>query len=162
MTITTRLLAVIAGACLWAGVARADLDDIRHAAESGDPQAQLELGVLFQFGFHYKDNEIPALTWYTLSANQGNAKAAKLRDALMGKMKPTEIEEAMEQVKQFKPTAAAAPAPSPAATEAPAAEPPPVSPEGATPPPAATPPTAPAESPAPAPSAPPPEAPEPK
>lgn len=170
MTITTRLLALIAGVCLWIGVAHADLDHIKQAAEAGDAQAQLELGMLFQFGYRYKDNEVPALTWYTLSANQGNARAAKLRDELMGKMKPAEIEQAMEQVKQFKPTGAMPPAAaSPAAEPAPAA---PTAPETAAPP-ASTPaaesavPQAapPAAEPAPAAAAPapsPPEAPEPK
>ena len=109
MTTRARLLAGLAFVLLGIGSAHADLDHIKQAAESGDAAAQLELGILFQYGFHYKDNEVPALTWYTLSANQGNAKAARLRDALMGKMTSKEVEEAMEQVKSYKPTAAAAP-----------------------------------------------------
>jgi len=117
-TTTTRLIALFAGACLWAGVARADLDHIKQAAEAGDAKAQLELGILFQYGFNYKDNEIPALTWYMLSANQGNAKAASLRDTLRAKMTEKDVQEAMEQVANFKPKGqppAAAPAPAPAA-----------------------------------------------
>ena len=136
MTTRARLLAGLAFVLLGIGSAHADLDHIKQAAENGDAAAQLELGVLFQYGFNYKDNEVPALTWYTLSASQGNAKAAKLRDALMSKMTSKEIEEAMEQVKSYKPTAAAAPpataepapipemaAPAPAAPEAPPAPP---------------------------------------
>jgi hypothetical protein len=111
MTITARLLVAVAALCLWVGAAHADLDDIRRSAESGNSDSQLELGILFQFGFNLKDNEVPALAWYAISANQGNAKAAKLRDALMSKMSARDIAEAMEQVKQFKPTGAAAPAP---------------------------------------------------
>lgn len=171
MTITSRLLALIAGVCLWIGVAHADLDHIKQAAEAGDAQAQLELGMLYQFGYHYKDNEVPALTWYTLSANQGNARAAKLRDDLMGKMKPAEIEQAMEQVKQFKPSGtmppagaapAAEPAPAPAAPEAavpPASTPPAEAPQTAPP---ATEPAPAAAAPDAAAAPPPPEAPEPK
>ena len=122
MTIRARLLAGLTLVILGIGSAHADLDRIKQAAENGNAAAQLELGILFQYGFNYKDNEIPALTWYTLSANQGNAKAAKLRDALMSKMAAKEIEEAMEQVKSYKPTAAVAPAPSePATTPAPPA-----------------------------------------
>jgi hypothetical protein len=104
MTMTTpaRLLAILAAAFLWSAVAHADLDHIKRSAEAGDAEAQLELGILFEYGFRLKDNEIPALTWYSISANQGNAKAAKLRDALMSKMNPKEVEEAMEQVKSFK------------------------------------------------------------
>lgn len=98
------LVAFLFSAFLWPGAAQADLDDIRRAAEAGDAGAQLELGILFQYGFNYKDNEIPALTWYTLSANQGSAKAVKLRDSLKAKMAEKEVQEAMEQVAQFKPS----------------------------------------------------------
>ena len=113
------LVAALLTAFLWSSAAHADLDDIRRAAEAGDTEAQLELGVLFQYGFNYKDNEIPALTWYMLSANQGSAKAVKLRDALKAKMSEKEVQEAMEQVAQYKPSgkpvaAPAAPATAPA------------------------------------------------
>ena len=113
-----------------AGVARADLDQIRAAAEAGDANAQLELGILFNYGFNYKDNEIPALTWYMLSANQGNARAAGLRDKLMSKMSQQEIEEAIQQVTQFRPSGPAPakpkaePSPQAAAPVSPGAEPP--------------------------------------
>jgi len=109
------LAAALLTALLWSGVARADLDDIRRAAEAGDTKAQLELGILFQYGFNYKDNEIPALTWYMISANQGSAKAVQLRDALKAKMAEQEVREAMEQVAQFKPTGQPPAAPTPAA-----------------------------------------------
>jgi hypothetical protein len=123
MTIFARTLIAVLAALLWSGAARADLDEIRRAAEAGDTNAQLELGVLFQYGFNYKDNEIPALTWYMISANQGNAKAVKLRDALKAKMAEQEVQEAIGQVAQFKPTGKppAAPVPAPAA-DAPAPE----------------------------------------
>ncbi len=126
MTIFARTLAILLVALLWSGVTRADLDDIRRTAEAGDAAAQLELGILFQYGFNYKDNEIPALTWYMLSANQGNAKAARLRDALKEKMAETDVQEAMEQAAQYKPSgkpvaapAPEAPAPAAAREEAP-------------------------------------------
>jgi hypothetical protein len=135
----TRTLALLLAALLWSGAARADLDDIKRAAEGGDAEAQLELGILFQYGFNYKDNEIPALTWYMLSANQGSAKAGQLRDALKAKMTEQDVREAMEQVSQYKPTA---PQPAPA----------PVAPEAAPPAPAPT--SEPAPTPAPAPAAP--------
>ncbi len=136
-------------AMLVAGNARADLELIRAAAEAGDAEAQLELGILFDYGFNYKDNEIPALTWYMLSANQGNAKAASLRDALKSKMTEQAISEAMGQVAQYKPkplppgtapyqtlrapdskpaAAPSAPAPEPASTPAPTPVPSPTPP----------------------------------
>jgi hypothetical protein len=116
------LVAILFTAFLWSGTAHADLDDIRRAAEAGDTAAQLELGVLFQYGFNYKDNEIPALTWYMLSANQGNAKAVKLRDALKAKMNEKDVQEAMEQVAQYKPKGQVV-TPAPATTTAPAQAP---------------------------------------
>jgi|GEM_PF-2737151 len=119
---TPGLVAILLTAFLWSATAQADLDDIRRAAEAGDTAAQLELGVLFQYGFNYKDNEIPALTWYMLSANQGNAKAVKLRDALKAKMAEKEVQEAIEQAAQYKPVGKPEPAPAaPAATPAPEA-----------------------------------------
>jgi len=118
MTNFTRPPAILLAALLWSGAAHADLDDIRRAAEGGDAGAQLELGILFQYGFNYKDNEIPALTWYMLSANQGSAKAAKLRDALKAKMTEKEVQEAMEQVAQYKFAGKPAAAPVPAAPAA--------------------------------------------
>lgn len=105
-----------------AGVARADLDQIRVAAEAGNVDAQLELGILFHYGFNYPGNEIPALTWYMLAANQGNARAAGLRDQLMAKMSKQEIEEAIQQVTQFRPVGVA-PSPARPAAPPPAAEP---------------------------------------
>jgi hypothetical protein len=119
MTTLTRTIGILLAAFLWSGTAQADLDDIRRAAEAGDTAAQLELGVLFQYGFNYKDNEIPALTWYMLSANQGNAKAVKLRDALKAKMSEKDVQEAMEQVAQYKPKGQVV-TPAPATTTAPA------------------------------------------
>lgn len=130
------VISILALAAMFvAGNARADLELIRAAAEAGDAEAQLELGILFDYGFNYKDNEIPALTWYMLSANQGNAKAASLRDALKTKMTEQAINEAMGQVAQYKPKplpAGTAPyqtlrapdsKPAPAAAPAPASEP---------------------------------------
>lgn len=128
---TTRILALMLTALLWQSAAHADLDDIRRTAEAGDREAQLELGILFQYGFNYKDNEIPALTWYSLSANQGNARAVGLRDALKAKMTEKEVQEAMEQVATFKPkgTPPAAPAPAPVPQVQPAPQATPAAPE---------------------------------
>lgn len=97
------LVAFVVAALLWQPLAHADLDDIRRTAEAGDSDAQLQLGILFQYGFNYRGNEIPALTWYSLSANQGHPKAVRLRDSLKAKMGEKEVQEALEQVAAFKP-----------------------------------------------------------
>lgn len=133
MTTFARTLAALLTAFLWSGSAHADLDDIRRAAEAGDTKAQLELGILFQYGFNYKDNEIPALTWYMISANQGSTRAVKLRDALKAKMTEKDVQEALEQVAQYKPSGKPVATPAPAA---PATTPAPEAPVDFSPPPA--------------------------
>jgi hypothetical protein len=148
---STILMLLLAALCA-AGPAHADLDRIRVAAEAGDAEAQLELGILFQYGFNYKDNEVPALTWYMLSANRGNAKAASLRDALRAKMTEQDVNEAMEQVAQYKPKGSPAPyetlrapgeTPAPPPAPAPAESPPAASPTETPPIPETAPPAAP-------------------
>lgn len=119
---SARPLLLAAVLLLAAGSAHADLDDIRAAAEAGNVEAQLELGILFHYGFNYPGNEIPALTWYMLAANQGNARAVGLRDQLMAKMTAQQIEEAVQQVTQFRPSGRP-PAPVSPPVAAPAAEP---------------------------------------
>lgn len=127
-------VAFVFAALLWQPLAHADLDDIRRTAEAGDRNAQLELGILFQYGFNYKDNEIPALTWYSLSANQGHPRAVRLRDSLKAKMSEKDVQEALEQVASFKPKGSAPtpvpvpakPEPAPIAEEPAAIEPQPV------------------------------------
>ena len=132
------VIAFVFTALLWQPLAHADLDDIRRTAEAGDRDAQLQLGILFQYGFNYKDNEIPALTWYSLSANQGNPKALRLRDSLKAKMSEKDVQEALEQVASFKPKGTVAPAPSVAPREsvAPKEEAPTPAPDAAIEPPA--------------------------
>jgi len=133
MTTFARTLAALLTVFLWSGSAHADLDDIRRAAEAGDTKAQLELGILFQYGFNYKDNEIPALTWYMISANQGSTKAVKLRDTLKAKMTEKDVQEALEQVAQYKPSGKPVAVPAPVA---PATAPAPEAPVDFSPPPA--------------------------
>lgn len=113
---TKRFLLLLLTALLWLPVAHADLDDIRRTAETGDRDAQLQLGILFQFGFNYKDNEIPALTWYSLAANQGHPRAIGLRDALKAKMTEKDVQEAQEQIASFKAKGAPHLAPAPASS----------------------------------------------
>lgn len=72
----------------------AGLDDIRRGAEQGDAQMQLELGELYEYGFGLPQNLVPALTWYILAAEQGNAQAAKRRERLQGRLTRAQVEEA--------------------------------------------------------------------
>lgn len=86
---------------LWAtlawGQANVGPEDVRQAAQAGDADAQLEMGILYEFGFNMEGNTVPALAWYMLSAKQGNQKAIQRRDLLMSRMSQTEIEQAQQE-----------------------------------------------------------------
>lgn len=69
-------------------------EDVLAAAKRGDAEAQLEMGILFEYGYQLKDNEVPALAWYMLAADQGIAKAASHRDALISRLTDTQVNEA--------------------------------------------------------------------
>ena len=70
------------------------LEALRSKAKGGNVTAQLDMGILYEYGFNFPDNKAPALAWYTLAAEQGSELAAKRRDVIKGKMTPTEIAEA--------------------------------------------------------------------
>jgi TPR repeat protein len=74
---------------------------IRQAAESGNADAQLEMGILYEFGFYMKGNDVPALAWYLLAAKQGNEKAIQRRDSLMSRMTQAQIEQAQQESMQL-------------------------------------------------------------
>ena len=75
--------------------------DVLQAAQRGDQEAQLEMGILYEFGFFMSDHTIPALAWYMLSAKQGNQKAVKRRDLLISRMSQGEIDQAQSQSGQL-------------------------------------------------------------
>lgn len=70
------------------------LEALRAAATRGDVEAQLELGILYEYGFRQPDHLVPALAWYLRAAEAGQGEAAKRRDALTAKLKPAEAEQA--------------------------------------------------------------------
>jgi TPR repeat protein len=49
--------------------------DTRHAAEKGDPNAQLKLGLMYLNGEGVAQNNFEAAKWVRKSAEQGNAEA---------------------------------------------------------------------------------------
>ncbi len=125
------------------------LEQMRQAAARGNAADQLEMGILYEFGYKMPKNDVSALAWYLLSAEQGNELAIKRRDHLKSRMKPDEIEAAQKLAGELgsgktatpdavpaadkKPEAADAPSPSEPAGEkpavpAPAGEKPPASP----------------------------------
>lgn len=112
----------------------ASLEQMRQAAQQGSADAQLEMGILYEFGYNMPKNDVNALAWYQLAAEQGNPLAVKRCDTLKSRMKPDEIEAAQklsQELAASKPQAVTAP---PAAEPAPAAAP--AEPVPASPPPA--------------------------
>jgi len=77
------------------------LERLRKTAESGDTEAMLELGILYEYGFRMPDNKAPALAWYRLAAEAGNAKAGARHGVLKGAMSGKEIEEANKLYAEF-------------------------------------------------------------
>ncbi|HEY8555053.1 MAG TPA: hypothetical protein VIL43_11000 [Burkholderiales bacterium] len=72
----------------------ASLEALRAAAASGDADAQYELGILYEFGYHLPDHKVHAYAWYARAAAQGHASAARRLDRLQPELSPTEIERA--------------------------------------------------------------------
>ena len=125
------ILGLIAPLCAGAQD-MASLEQMRQAAARGSDAAQLEMGILYEFGYNMPKNDINALAWYQVSADRGNALATKRRDLLKAKMKPDDVETAIklsrELVEQKPPPAvssppAEAPAPPPAEPAPPAEAP---------------------------------------
>lgn len=108
------LVTVAAPAAEWRGP-----DEVLRAAKRGNADAQLEMGILYEYGFFMPDHRPPALAWYTLAAQQGNAKAARHRDRLKQKMTPSEISRAQELSASLAPTQSPAPAQAPAEEQTP-------------------------------------------
>lgn len=115
------LLLCLASASLPAAEDPEQLKSLKQAAESGNISAQYELGVLYEFGYRMKTHMIPALAWYMVAADNGDARATKRRDHLMAQLTPDQVEEA----KRLRGTLGAKkpPATDKAAEDKPAAEP---------------------------------------
>ncbi|MEJ2106062.1 MAG: hypothetical protein P8X48_01865 [Acidiferrobacteraceae bacterium] len=66
----------------------------RRAAEAGNAEAQLNLGILYEYGYRLKGNKVDALAWYMAAADQGLKLAVKHRDKLMAELTPAQVEQA--------------------------------------------------------------------
>lgn len=97
----------------------ASLEQMRQAAAQGSADAQLEMGILYEFGFNMPKNHVTALAWYLRAVEQGSALAARRRDQIMAGMNPDEIEAAQKLSQELAAQAPAATTTAPA----PAAEP---------------------------------------
>ncbi|MEE8482628.1 MAG: SEL1-like repeat protein [Acidiferrobacterales bacterium] len=89
-----RLIAIIVlGLCVnlsiggFASAAEPELpNDILRDAHAGNSEAQLEMGILYEYGFRMQGNRVVALAWYQLAADQGNERAEKYRNRLSSKL----------------------------------------------------------------------------
>ncbi len=79
----------------------ASLEQMRQSAEQGNADAQLEMGILYEFGYHMPKNSVTALAWYLRSVEQGNALAVKRSDQLKSHMTPDEIDAANKLSKEL-------------------------------------------------------------
>lgn len=74
----------------------ASLEKMRQTAEQGYVDAQLEMGILYEFGFNMPKNNVTALAWYLRAAQNGNTLAVKRRDVLKAQMTSDEIDAAQK------------------------------------------------------------------
>lgn len=91
---------MVLGFCLSGVVQAADPDlpqDVLRDARSGDAEAQIEMGILYEYGFRMKGNRVVALAWYMQAAEKGSARAARYRDKLANKLTPSAVEAARKQ-----------------------------------------------------------------
>ena len=76
----------------------------RLSAEQGDVDAQLKLGVSYGMGRGVPKDYALAHMWWNLSGSNGNKEAAENRDIVEKRMTPSQIEEAQEMARHWKPT----------------------------------------------------------
>jgi TPR repeat protein len=88
------LLGVMAVAPALADEARPTPDETLRAAQAGNAEAQLNLGILYEYGYHLQGNKVEALAWYMAAADQGLKLAAQHRDKLMAELTPAQVEQA--------------------------------------------------------------------
>lgn len=72
------------------------LDQMRQAAEQGKAEAQLEMGILYEFGYNFPKHNVSAMAWYLRAAEQGLAKAVERRDQLKSRLTAEELDEAQK------------------------------------------------------------------
>jgi TPR repeat protein len=96
-----KIVVLLISSLFFAGAAYAEApampEDILQAARAGDSEAQLEMGILYEYGFRMKDNKIEALAWYMKAAERGNSRAAAYRDRLMKNLSPNEVDRARDK-----------------------------------------------------------------
>jgi len=97
MKITTLILVLALAMPILAGAEDSmSLDQMRQAAEQGKAEAQLEMGILYEFGYNFPKHNVSAMAWYLRAAEQGLAKAVERRDQLKSHLTAEELAEAQK------------------------------------------------------------------
>ncbi len=65
---------------------------LRQAARGGHPGAQNDLGVMYGNGYARSRDNVDAYMWFEIAAGNGNAAAARNRNALRDRMTDAEVE----------------------------------------------------------------------
>ena len=115
-----RILLIFAATLALTVAAWAGPEDVQQAAENSDVEAQLEMGILYEYGFPASQNNVSALAWYLLAAEGGSTKAMHRRDRLISKMTPAEVGQARQQsgtLVKRQPAAIASPSEPPPTTD---------------------------------------------
>ena len=93
-------LVMLVFSLIFAGTALAETpavpEDVLTAARAGDPEAQVEMGILYEYGFRMKDNKVTALAWYMKAAELGNARATTYRDKLSQQLSAADVDRARD------------------------------------------------------------------
>ena len=76
---------------------------VSQAAEQGDADAQLNLGVMYANGKGVPQDFILAHMWFNLAAAQGDARARKNSDKVASRMTPDQLSEAQRLAREWKP-----------------------------------------------------------
>jgi len=81
--------------------------ELKAAAEQGDAEAQMMLGILYAEGEGTLQNYVEAHKWFNLSAAHGHAQARNARDKVAEKMTPEQIATAQRLAREWRQTATA-------------------------------------------------------
>jgi hypothetical protein len=80
---------------------RLDLKALTNKAHEGNPEAQYELGVVYQGGVGVEKSQFEAMRWYRLAANSGNTNAQNDL-AYLYETGPYGLKDTAEAVKWYK------------------------------------------------------------
>jgi len=82
-----------------------DFDEARNwlqrAAEGGNGQAQYALGLMYRTGMGTPVNSVKAYVWLNVAAAQSVPGAASVRDAVLARLSPVELQEAQAEARRM-------------------------------------------------------------